>query len=103
MSFNLSQVVLLNAFKKFLANSYRDVGRLKRGGHFQFVSLEELQSESANALEDNWVREHENTFDREWAAIDVSTALENLEKEMALEGAEKRYVILKPMLNLQLN
>ena len=85
---------LLGALKHFLARQQQAAQRLKRGGHLEWLPLEE----EAHGTPDPAQRSPEAEFDRQWAITVLSRGLERLQSECEQEGNGPFFERIKPLL-----
>lgn len=89
---------LLAAMKHFLANTWRDANRLKRGGGRQIISWDGLDPEERYRLEPETEQSPEEIFDRRWAQTVVNQSVARLRSEMEAEGMRDRFEALRAFL-----
>jgi RNA polymerase sigma-70 factor (ECF subfamily) len=77
---------LLATLDHFLAREWNRAHRLKRGGQFSFVSLDERSPEDRYRLEPADHETPEKKFAKQWALAVLQNALAALEKECAADG-----------------
>lgn len=93
---------LLASMKNFLANSFRDSQRLKRGGGRELVSLDvewaegRLQSELSHPAADP-----EREFEQRWAVTLLEHVLKELEEEYAKAGKQDVFACLGAFLSFR--
>ncbi len=97
---------LLASFRNYLADARDHAGRLKRGGGRELLPLDPGTLENAErflaeagAVADA-VSDEERTFDRRWALVVVSRALEELDREFDARGPARARLFreLRPFL-----
>src|SRR6185295_12739249 len=76
---------LLATLDHFLAREWNRAHRLKRGGQFSFVSLDERSPEDRYRLEPADHETPEKKFAKQWALAVLQNALAALEKECAAD------------------
>jgi RNA polymerase sigma-70 factor (ECF subfamily) len=89
---------LLGAVKHFLSHHRDAVGRLKRGGDLENISLNQTDAAEARSVADASVLSPDAAFDRQWALTVVARALEALRAECAAEGQSVFFEQVKPWL-----
>ncbi|HZR19793.1 MAG TPA: sigma-70 family RNA polymerase sigma factor [Verrucomicrobiae bacterium] len=89
---------LLGAVKHFLSHHREAVGRLKRGGGLEKISLDQTDTGEARTVADASVLSPDAAFDRQWALTVVARALEALRAECATEGRAVFFEQVKPWL-----
>jgi RNA polymerase sigma-70 factor (ECF subfamily) len=89
---------LLAAVEHFLANEWRRGQTQKRGGAFQFVSLEQLNEQDRACDFAAPGQAPEKLFDRDWAAALLQGVLQRLETEFGAAGKAGLFENLKGFL-----
>jgi DNA-directed RNA polymerase specialized sigma24 family protein len=93
--------VLLASVNHFLANE-RERGRTgKRGGGWQFISLDEMEEERIGGLEAMAGASPEKVFEREWALALLDQALHCLREECVASGKGPQFDRLKCFLSCE--
>src|ERR1043166_5712469 len=77
---------LLATLDYFLAREWRRAHRLKRGGQFIFISLDEYPAEERYQLEPADYETPERHFHRQWALTILKQAMKSLQKECENNG-----------------
>jgi RNA polymerase sigma-70 factor (ECF subfamily) len=90
---------LLATLQFFLARAWSRAHRQKRGGHFQFVSLDEQMPEERYQLEPTDCDTPEKNFQRQWAVSMLKQTMKALAMECAEAGKAKLFDELKPLLS----
>ena len=90
---------LLIALRRFMANEWDRARRLKRGGGFEIVSLDQPETEQRYASEPMDDRSPEKVYDRLWAMTLLEQVLNRLEAEFAAAGKATLFDELKLYLN----
>lgn len=88
---------LLACFKNFLADDRDRTKTVKRGGEFEFVSLNSAAAAERYVSESAPLNGEEH-YDRDWAQSLMSEALDRLRVESVHSGKEERYQALLPFL-----
>ncbi len=86
---------LLASVKNFLANEWDRTHRQKRGGGRPLLSWDELAAEERYDVEPAGPDNDDRRFDRNWAESLVASAMSRLRREIAAEGNESRFEVLK--------
>ena len=96
---------LLASFKNFLCDARDRARALKRGGGYQFISLEEGRVDAVeslfqtnHSLGPDGIQE-DRLFERAWARTLVATALEEVRSAYKREGKEAVFRDLQPFLS----
>ncbi len=89
---------LLGVLQNFLANEWRHVHTLKRGGDIVFLSIDALTAEDCYARVPADTVTPERLYDRRWALAVLERVLERLEREHAAEDERERFQHLKGFL-----
>jgi RNA polymerase sigma-70 factor (ECF subfamily) len=79
---------LLAVLDHFLAREWNRAHRQKRGGKFNFISLDQQTPEDRYRLEPADNDTPEKKFQRQWALTVLNQAMEKLERECAAHGKE---------------
>jgi RNA polymerase sigma factor (sigma-70 family) len=85
---------LLKALEHFLANEWRNARCQKRGGHCQFVSIDEL-TEQALAQPGSAGVSPEQFFEQQWATTLLGSVLGKLQQEFAHAGKAELFQRIK--------
>jgi RNA polymerase sigma factor (sigma-70 family) len=86
---------LLAYLKNFLSEQRRKVGAQKRGGHCEFVSLNEPAREDGYLLEPVDELTPDQVFERRWAQAVLQKALERLREEFLARGQGTLFELLQ--------
>lgn len=91
---------LLAFLDYFLAREWTRAHRQKRGGHCQFISLDQADPEERYQLEPP-APDHspEQLFHRQWALALLARTMASLEEECATEGKTQLFRELRPQLS----
>lgn len=89
---------LLSSLQNFLINEHDRATALKRGGHFQIVSLEESLPALEAAVSSGSNSNDEARYDLHWATSVVTRAWQNLCLELTEEGNGRWIEELKPFI-----
>ncbi len=87
---------LLASLKHFLANEWDRAQAKKRGGQFQFISLEEITSQE-NGLKPQTLTPEEQ-FERQWALVALNHVIARLGEEYKDAGKARLFESLKDFL-----
>lgn len=90
---------LLASLEHFLAKEWNRAHRIKRGGRFTFVSLDDQTAEERYLLEPRHEVSPEALYDRNWALAVLERALERLGSEYAAAGKADLFAHLKCFLS----
>lgn len=95
---------LLASLKNFLSHAYEREQALKRGGHLEFLPLDESRAEAAESLFQAQATTTEaanpdRVFERTWAETVIETAMDRLEDEQKAEGKQKLFDKLRVFLS----
>lgn len=88
---------LLTAMNHFVANEWDRSQARKRGGGYEFVSLDHAAEDAAVAAESTAELTPERVYERRWAEAVLARVLDRLRAEFD-GGTVKRFDILKPFL-----
>lgn len=94
---------LLTSLKHFLENESKKVNCAKRGGGFQFISLEAEETETRFRAEPVDERSPDKAFDRRWAMVLLDRVLDQLRNELVAAGRGRVFDELKSSLTGQEN
>jgi len=89
---------LLRSLENFLANEWHHRRAQKRGGHFQFVSIDAPNGEARYALEPPDEATPETLFERQWAFTLLTQVMERLAAECEIAGRGNLFRDLRPHL-----
>ena len=89
---------LLTALKRYLANEWHREQSAKRGGGFEFLTLDEGLAERLYATEGESARTPDELFDRRWALAMLDAAMARLEAEYRDAGRPEEFARLMPTL-----
>src|SRR5262249_40365910 len=89
---------LLASLKHFLANEWDREKARKRGGKYQFISLEEINSQESRRLLDPQTLTPEEQFERQWALTALSRVIARLGEEYMDAGKARLFENLKDFL-----
>jgi RNA polymerase sigma factor (sigma-70 family) len=89
---------LLASLKHFLANEWDRERARKRGGQFQFISLEEINSQESTRLPDPQTLTPEEQFERQWALTALNRVIGRLGEEYMDAGKARLFENLKDFL-----
>jgi len=89
---------LLASVKHFLANDWDRAQAIRRGGEYQFVSLDQKTAEALYDVAAASDSTAESLFDSRWAKTLAGTALASLRTELHAEGKLKLFEQLKTFL-----
>lgn len=90
---------LLACLDYFLAREWSRAHRQKRGGQFQFVSLDNMDSEERYRSEPSDPgRCPERAFLHQWALTILAQSIKALETEFTIQGKERLFAELRPLL-----
>jgi RNA polymerase sigma factor (sigma-70 family) len=92
---------LLIALKRFLANEWDRVNRLKRGGGRQIVSLDEQKTEDRYLAQAVDEMTPEKAFERQWAFTLLDQVVARLKAEFSAAGKAKLFSELKTVVSGQ--
>jgi RNA polymerase sigma-70 factor (ECF subfamily) len=90
---------LLAMLDYFLAREWNREHRQKRGGQFQFVSLDRLEPEERYRVEPADDDTPEKKFQRQWALTVLQHTMRVLEKECEAGGKTALFLEVKPILS----
>src|SRR5215510_14837021 len=76
---------LVGALKLCLADEHARRHTLKRGGHVQFISIDELEAEELHHLRADREAAPDEILDARWAGVLLERALEKLRLEFDVE------------------
>lgn len=82
---------LLTMFKNFLANEWNKQQRLKRGGGYQFTSLDEIEVEERDYLGLAVTPAAERLYDQRWARAIIERVMVRLRREYEAAGQLRRF------------
>ena len=86
---------LLSSLENFIANEWDRANAVKRGGTFQFVSIDDLAAEERQFAKPAEAESAEQAFDRRWAEAIVETVIAQLRQEAQAHGKGKAFDELK--------
>jgi RNA polymerase sigma-70 factor (ECF subfamily) len=86
---------LLRSFKNFLINEWKRVGRLKRGGGVEFVSIDKNAAEERYAAEEPDGFDPEAEFEKRWAVTLIEQVLASLRQEFGAADKVRLFDELK--------
>ena len=86
---------LLRSFKNFLINEWKRVGRLKRGGGVEFVSIDKNAAEERYAAEAPDGFDPEAEFEKRWAVTLIEQVLASLRQEFSAADKVRLFDELK--------
>jgi RNA polymerase sigma-70 factor (ECF subfamily) len=86
---------LLRSFKNFLINEWKRVGRLKRGGGVEFVSIDKNAAEERYAAEAPDGFDPEAEFEKRWAVTLIEQVLAALRQEFSAADKVRLFDELK--------
>jgi RNA polymerase sigma-70 factor (ECF subfamily) len=89
---------LLASLKHFLANEWDRANARKRGGQFQFISLEEIASQENRRPPDSQTLTPEEQFERQWALTALNRVIALLGAEYKDAGKSRLFESLKSFL-----
>lgn len=78
---------LLQSLKNFMINEWKAAGRRKRGGGFEFISIDAEAAEGRFAAESAPSADPENEYEQRWAVTLIEKALTTLRQEF--QAADK--------------
>lgn len=87
---------LLTALRRFLVDAHEEARALKRGGAFQFTSLD--PRDGGDMLEQAGAQSPEDAFERDWAATVLEAALARLRAEAAQASKQRLFDQLREFL-----
>ena len=90
---------LLTMLDYFLAREWSKAHRQKRGGHFQFLSLDQQSPEERYRMEPADAETPERKFERQWALTVLKQAMTALENECAANGKAALFGEVKALLS----
>ncbi len=88
----------MTSLKHYVANQRDRAGARKRGGGFDFVSLDAGEAETRYGLEPVDVDSADRIYERRWALTVLERALQRLRKEYAAAGKVQLFEQLKETL-----
>lgn len=86
---------LRSAVVSFMLNVKRDAGRQKRGGGFTMISLDDADTDLADAIPDPGARTPEELFDAAWNQVVMAQAIELVGKRLVAENKGFAFEIFK--------
>jgi RNA polymerase sigma-70 factor (ECF subfamily) len=89
---------LLISLKHFLANEWNRAQAQKRGGRIRIVPLKAGDAESRYQREPSDTATPDKAFDRQWALALLDRVLAALREELAAQGKERQFNLLKSCL-----
>jgi RNA polymerase sigma-70 factor (ECF subfamily) len=89
---------LLSALDHFLANEWRKRDTLKRGGHLDFISLDDGKPDAGRAVDPATDLTPTKLYERRWAMTLKEQALEHLRVEAATAGKTALFAALREFL-----
>lgn len=89
---------LLSALQNFLSNERDRARTLKRGGQFNFISLEGAMEAGFEPGDRSQDADLEKRFDQQWATTLLRTTLGRLRAEYEAAGKGEQFELLKPAL-----
>jgi DNA-directed RNA polymerase specialized sigma24 family protein len=89
---------LLTSFKNYLCTETERGHRQKRGGHYEFISLDLENAESRYRLEPTDTLTAERIFDARWALTLLGRTMTRLAEEYATQGRASVFETLKVFL-----
>ena len=89
---------LLTALKNFVANEHDRARRQKRGGGYEFLSLDVKSGEDRYVHEPADLSTPESLFERAWAMTVLGQAMARLEGAVMKSGEQKQFYLLKTYL-----
>jgi len=89
---------LLASVKHFLANDWDRSQAIRRGGEYQFVSLDQKTAEALYNIGGSSDSTAEHLFDSRWAKTVAGCALKSLRFELQAEGKPELFEQLRPFL-----
>jgi len=90
---------LLTSFKHFLANQHHRSHAAKRGGHFTFVSWDEVDAEAHYQNEMTCAASPEESFDHTWALTLLEKVMTDLREEYVSTGKRRIFDALEVFLS----
>ena len=90
---------LLIALKRFMANEWDRANRLKRGGGYRVISLDEQDTEARYQTEPADETSPERAYERQWAITVLEQVLDRLENEFLTAGKSRLFNELKVYLS----
>lgn len=94
---------LLATLNFFLAREWSRAHRQKRGGQYQFISLDEQMGEGCHQFEPAGNESPEKTFQRQWALTVLKQTMNALERECAETGKAALFQEAKQLLSGERN
>lgn len=89
---------LIGALKHCVADEYNRAHALKRGGDFQFVSLQDLEAEELHHQQMARDLTPEELLDARWARLLLDRAIETLRSQLSAKGEAEMFETLTPFL-----
>jgi len=90
---------LLSCVDHFLSNEYKKEHRLKRGGEYTFVPLEDTSAEERYEFEPVEDMSPDKLMDRRWALTVLEMSIKQLEREYAEAGKAAQFAALQANLS----